>query len=93
MDLYEIKQITLRSNSEQSTMNVSNVIKCGRSMEAIHINTHYFTKRALIPGMLKNWQEGDLEQIQSLLRVYQDKYAIGGFDFLGRLFDQSPLEF
>ena len=47
----------------------------------------------LIPGMLKNWQDGDLERVRSLLKTYQDKYPVGGFDFLARLGDQPPLEF
>ena len=47
----------------------------------------------LIPGMLKNWQDEDLEQVRSLLKTYQDKYPGGGFDFLARLGDQNPLEF
>jgi hypothetical protein len=47
----------------------------------------------LIPGMLKNWNDGDLEQVRSLLKTYQDKYPKGGFDFLTRLSDQNPLHF
>ena len=47
----------------------------------------------LIPGMLKNWHDGDLEQVRLLLKTYQDKYPTGGFDFLSRLSDQNPLEF
>ena len=47
----------------------------------------------LIPGMLKNWHDGDLEQVRSLLKTYQGKYPEGGFDFLSRLSDQYPLEF
>jgi len=47
----------------------------------------------LIPGMLKNWHEGDLEQVRSLLKTYQNKYQGGGFDFLARLGDQDPLPF
>jgi len=47
----------------------------------------------LIPGMVKNWQEGDLERVRSLLKTYQDKYPVGGFDFASRLGDQPPLEF
>jgi len=47
----------------------------------------------LIPGMLKNWQDGDLERVRSLLKTYQDKYPVGGFDFLARLGEQPPLEF
>lgn len=47
----------------------------------------------LIPGMLKNWQDGDLERIRFLLKTYQDKYPGGGFDFLGRLADHPPLDF
>jgi hypothetical protein len=47
----------------------------------------------LIPSMLKNWQEGDWEQVHSMLKTYQEKYPVGGFDFLSRLSDQSPLEF
>ena len=44
----------------------------------------------LIPGMLKNWQNGDLEQVRTLLKTYQDKYPVGGFDFLARLSEQPP---
>jgi hypothetical protein len=47
----------------------------------------------LIPGMLKNWQEGDLERVRSLLKTYQDKYPIGGFNFICRLDSQEPLQF
>ena len=47
----------------------------------------------LIPGMLKNWHDGDLEQVRLLLKTYQDKYPKGGFDFLSRLSDQNPLQF
>jgi len=47
----------------------------------------------LIPGMLKNWNDGDLEQVRSLLKTYQDKYPKSGFDFLSRLSDQNPLQF
>lgn len=47
----------------------------------------------LIPGMLKDWHEGNLEQVRSLLKTYQEKYPVGGFDFLARLGDQPPLEF
>ena len=47
----------------------------------------------LIPGMLKDWHDGDLEQVRSLLKTYQDKYPVGGFNFLARLGDQPPLEF
>lgn len=47
----------------------------------------------LISGMLKNWHDGDLEQVRLLLKTYQDKYPTGGFDFLSRLSDQNPLEF
>ena len=47
----------------------------------------------LIPGMLKNWHDGDLEQVKALLKTYQDKYPVGGFNFLSRLSDQNPLEF
>jgi hypothetical protein len=47
----------------------------------------------LIPGMLKDWKVGDLDRIRDLLRVYQDKYPIGGFDFTARLDDANPLPF
>ena len=47
----------------------------------------------LIPGMIKNWHEGDMEQIRSLFRTYHDKYPAGGFDFLVRLGDKPPLDF
>jgi hypothetical protein len=47
----------------------------------------------LIPGMLKNWQDGDLERVRSLLKTYHEKYPAGGFDFLARLADHPPLEF
>lgn len=47
----------------------------------------------LIPGMLKEWHDGDLQQVRSLLKTYQDKYPVGGFDFLARLSDHGPLPF
>jgi len=47
----------------------------------------------LVPGMLKDWHDGDLEQVRSLLKTYQDKYPVGGFDFLARLGEQGPLPF
>ena len=47
----------------------------------------------LIPGMLKDWHDGSLDQIRSLLRTYQDKYPVGGFNFLARLSGQDPLPF
>lgn len=47
----------------------------------------------LIPGMLKDWYDGDLEQVRALLKTYQDKYPVGGFDFIARLSDQDPLPF
>lgn len=47
----------------------------------------------LIPGMLKNWHDGDLEQVKALLKTYQDKYPVGGFNFLSRLSNQNHLEF
>jgi hypothetical protein len=47
----------------------------------------------LIPGMLKNWHDEDFEQVLLLLKTYQDKYPVGGFDFLARLRDHLPLAF
>ena len=47
----------------------------------------------LIPGMLKNWHDGDLEQVRFLLKTYQERYPVGGFDFLARLDNQEPLPF
>jgi hypothetical protein len=47
----------------------------------------------LIPGMLRDWHEGDLEKVRSLLKTYQSKYPVGGFDFLSRLDKQDPLAF
>ncbi len=47
----------------------------------------------LIPGMLKDWHDGDLEKIRFLLKTYQDKYPGWGFNFLARLSDQDPLDF
>ncbi|MBA4388268.1 MAG: hypothetical protein C0404_09830 [Verrucomicrobia bacterium] len=47
----------------------------------------------LIPGLLKDWHDGDMEQVRSLLKTYQDKYPVGGFDFLARLGERNPLEF
>lgn len=46
----------------------------------------------LIPGMLKNWQHGDLDRVRALLEIYQAKYPLG-FDFLSRLNNKLPLEF
>ena len=46
----------------------------------------------LIPGMISNWEDKNLDQVRSMLENYQKKYS-GGFDFLSRLADQSPLEF
>ena len=47
----------------------------------------------LIPAMLKDWHDRDLDQVHSLLKTYQDKYPVGGFDFLARLRDQEALPF
>ena len=47
----------------------------------------------LIPGMLRDWHEDYLEQVRMLLKTYQEKYPVAGFDFLGRLEDMNPLEF
>lgn len=47
----------------------------------------------LIPGMLKDWHDGDKDQVMSLMKTYQDKYPVGGFDFISRLSDQNPLDF
>jgi hypothetical protein len=47
----------------------------------------------LIPGMIKNWKDGDLDRVRDLSRVYQSKYPTGGFDFIARLDDASPLPF
>jgi len=47
----------------------------------------------LIPGMLKDWHDKDLDQVRILLRTYQDKYPVGGFDFVSRLSDLNPLDF
>ena len=47
----------------------------------------------LIPGMLKNWKNEDFERVRVLLKTYQNKYPAKGFDFLGRLSDQLPLDF
>jgi hypothetical protein len=47
----------------------------------------------LIPGMLKDWHDDDFDRITTLLKTYQDKYSVGGFDFLARLSKQDPLPF
>ena len=47
----------------------------------------------LIPGMIKNWHEADLDQVRSLLKTYQDKHPLNGFNFLARLTDQSKPQF
>jgi hypothetical protein len=46
-----------------------------------------------IPGMLKDWHDGNLDQVRFLLKTHQDKYPVGGFDFLARLSDKYPLPF
>ena len=47
----------------------------------------------LIPGMLKNWHEDDLEKVKSLLQTYQNKYPEWRFDFVSRLEKKAPLAF
>jgi hypothetical protein len=47
----------------------------------------------LIPGMLKDWHDDDLDQVRLLLKTYQDKYPVDGFNFFARLGDRDPLPF
>ncbi len=47
----------------------------------------------LIPGMIKNWHDGDLDKIKSFLKTYHDKHPGWGFNFISRLEDQGPLPF
>jgi len=47
----------------------------------------------LIPGMLKDWQNEDLDRIRSLLTAHQEKHPVGGFDFHARLDERDVLTF
>ena len=47
----------------------------------------------LIPGMIKDWHDTDLDQVQAMLKTYQDKYPLDRFNFLLRLTDQNPPQF
>ncbi len=48
----------------------------------------------LIPGMINNWRDGDLDKIKSYLTTYQNKYkGEYGYNFLERVEGKEIPEF
>ena len=39
----------------------------------------------IIPAMMENWEEGNLDRVRALLQEYQDKYPGFAFDYVSML--------